>query len=86
MGCELRAIIRSNMVRHISSHHQVRQDSENALAVQATGHVERQALTSKLINDREHTELAAILRAVLDEVIGPDVVARLRSYSNAGGR
>jgi hypothetical protein len=38
----------------------------------------------ELVDDVEHPELPSIMRPVLDEVIGPDVVAMLRPQPDAG--
>ncbi|GAB6845273.1 hypothetical protein JCM2811A_42750 [Methylorubrum rhodinum] len=44
----------------------------------------RQALARKLIDHVEHPELAPVMGARLDEVVGPDVIATLRPQSQAG--
>jgi hypothetical protein len=38
----------------------------------------------ELVHDIEHAELAPIMRPILDEVVGPDVVRPLRSEPDAG--
>jgi hypothetical protein len=38
----------------------------------------------ELVGDVEHAVLPAIMSAVLDEVVGPDVVGMLRPQTNAG--
>src|SRR4051794_4390589 len=38
----------------------------------------------ELVDDVEHPDLASIVRAVLDEVVGPDVIAMLGPQPNAG--
>src|SRR5690242_441503 len=47
-------------------------------------HSDDQAFTHELVNDVEHPELAAILRAILDEIVAPDVAGILRSQPDAG--
>jgi len=80
---ELASIIRTNVIRHATSHHQVGEDFENIFAVQATSNFDRNALTSELINHREHADLLSISRAVLDEIIRPHMIAILWSQPNA---
>src|SRR5204863_8175239 len=43
-----------------------------------------QALVGELVDNVEHAELTSIMGALLDEVIGPDVVAALGSQPDAG--
>ena len=45
---------------------------------------DRQALVGELVDDVEHAVFPAIMRAVLDEVVRPDVVGMLRPQTNAG--
>ena len=44
---------------------------------------DRQAFPGELIDDVEHAELLAIVRPILDEVIGPDMVGMLRPKPDA---
>ena len=45
---------------------------------------DRQAFAGELVDDVEHAELPSVVGAVLDEVVGPDVVAVLRPQPDAG--
>ena len=45
---------------------------------------DRQALVGELVDDAEHAEPPPIVGAVLDKVVGPDVVGVLRSQADAG--
>src|SRR3954463_13954734 len=45
---------------------------------------DRQALPGKLVDDVEHAELPAVVGAVLDEVVRPDMVGALGSEPHAG--
>jgi hypothetical protein len=42
------------------------------------GDTDRQAFVGKLVNDIEHPISASVVGAVLDKVVGPDVIAALR--------
>src|SRR5262245_63120972 len=44
---------------------------------------DRQAFVGKLVNDIEHPISASIVGAVLDKVVGPDVIAVLRPQPDA---
>ena len=74
LGGELRAIVRTNVTGHAAQDEQVRQHIDNAGAVETSINTDRQTLTRIFIDDIEHTELATIVRAVLHEVVRPDVV------------
>ena len=39
---------------------------------------------TELVDDVEQAELPAVMRAVLDEVVGPDMVGVLRAQPDAG--
>lgn len=43
-----------------------------------------QALTGELVDDGEHAECLAVMGAIHDEVVGPDVVLVRRSQPDAG--
>src|SRR3954470_15114852 len=57
--------------------------SMTSIALRAI-HADGQALVRELVDDVEQAELAAIVGALLDEVVGPDVVAVLEPQPNAG--
>jgi hypothetical protein len=46
-------------------------------------HPDRQVLVRELVEHIEHAELPAIMRAILDEVVGPHVIAMLRAQADA---
>jgi hypothetical protein len=48
------------------------------LAVAPSGDTDRQAFVGKLINDIEHPISASLVGAVLDKVVGSDMIAVLR--------
>jgi len=37
----------------------------------------------ELIDDVQHSVFPSVMRAVLDEVVGPDMIATLRAQANA---
>ena len=66
------------------AYEQLAQDMQDVLAVELTIHMDGQALSAELIDDREHSERLAVVGAVLDEVVGPDMVPVRRAQSDAG--
>jgi hypothetical protein len=47
------------------------------------GHPDRQALARELVEHAQHPVLPAVMGAILDEVIGPDMVRPLRPEPDA---
>ena len=72
------------MRRRPPRQHQLRQDLEHVGRVQSALHHDRQGLAGELVDHAQHPELATVVRAMLDEVIGPDVVRPLRPQPDAG--
>lgn len=71
------------MIWNAALDHQLSKHVENILIIQTSLHLDRQAFTGELIDDREHAELAIIACPVLNEVISPDVIAMLWPQANA---
>ena len=57
--------------------HQVGQSLEHVGRVEPALDPDRQGLAGELVDHAQHPELASIVCAVLDKVIGPDVVGPL---------
>jgi hypothetical protein len=62
---------------------QVAQPLENVFAREPLGNVDRQALPSELVHDRQHPDRPAIGGAVGHEVVAPHVIAMGRSQPDA---
>jgi hypothetical protein len=82
-GDELRAIVGTDMLGHAAQGEQVRQHVDDVGRLEPTRYPDGQALMGELVDDVEHTELAAIMAALLDKVVRPDVVGALRSEPDA---
>ena len=82
-GRELRAVVGAYVIRRPPVREQIGQVMENVVGPKPPGHQDRQALPAVLINDGEHPEHLAIMRASLDEVVSPDVVLPTRTQTNA---
>ena len=63
---------------------QVRQRVDDVDGFEPAGDTDGQALVGELVDDVEHADLAPIMGAVLDEVVGPDVIAVLGPEPDAG--
>ena len=81
---ELRAIIGSDMARDAAQHEEIGQHVDHVDRLELAVDAYRQALVGELVDDVEHAVFAAVMGAILDEVIRPDVVGMLGPQTNAG--
>ena len=58
--------------------------SDSADGLEPAGHTDGKALMGELVDDVEHAEPAPIVSAVLEEVVGPDMIAVLGPEADAG--
>ena len=72
------------MARNAAQDEEVRQDVDDVGRLQLPVDPDRQALAGELVDDVEHAELPAVVGAVLDEVVGPDMVGALGPKPHAG--
>ncbi len=72
------------MTRHTAKAEQIREHVDHVERLQLASDPDGQALMRELLNDVEHPNPPSIIRAILDEVIGPDVVRVFRSQTDAG--
>ena len=71
------------MIRRPTLSEQPRQAMENVIGPQTPFDFDCQALPRELVDDGEHTQGPAVVRAILNEVIRPDVTWILRTKSDA---
>src|SRR5204863_2169020 len=83
-GDELRAIVGTDVLGDAAQDEQVRQNVDDVDRLEPAGYADGQAFVSELVDDVEHAEFASIMGALLEEVVGPDVVAALGSQPDAG--
>jgi len=57
---------------------QVGQNVDHIDSLELAGDTDRQTFVGELVEHVEHPVLASIVGAILDEVIGPDMIALLR--------
>ena len=65
------------MSRHPAQNEEIGQHIDHVDGLQLARHPDRQALMRELVQDVKHAILPSIMRAVLDEVVGPHVIAML---------
>jgi hypothetical protein len=83
-GDELGTIVRTNMPRHAAQDEEVRQDVNDIGGLELPVYPDRDAFAGKLVDHVQHAELPAIMGAILDKVVGPDMIGMLRSQPHAG--
>ncbi len=62
------------MARHAAQEEEVGEGVDHVRGLEPAGDPDRQALVRELVEDVEHAVLPSLMGAVLDEVVGPDVV------------
>jgi hypothetical protein len=72
------------MARHAAQEEEIGQDIDHVRCLELAGDPNRQALVRELVDDVEHAVLPSVVGAVLDEVVGPDVVRVLGSQAETG--
>src|SRR5208283_3710726 len=75
---------RTHIAGHTAQDEQVRQDVDDVHRAELAIDPDGQAFPSELINDVEHAIFASIMGAILDEVVGPDMVRMLGPQTDAG--
>jgi hypothetical protein len=83
LGDELGPIVRPDVPRNSTQDEVIGQNIDHVDGLQLARHPDRQALVRELVEDIEHAILPPIMRAMLDEVVGPHVIAMLRSQADA---
>jgi len=58
---------------------EVGQSVDHVDRLELTGDTDRQAFMGELVEHVEHSILASVMGAVVDEVVGPDMIALLRA-------
>ena len=82
-GDELRAIVRTNMGGDAAQDEEVGKHVDNIDCLQLSLDPDGDAFPRELINHVEHADFPAVVRPVLDKVVGPDMIWVFRSKPNA---
>ena len=83
LGDELRSVVGPDVAGNATHDEEVRQNVDHINRLKLAGDTDCQAFVGELVEHVEHSILASIVGAVLDEVVGPDVIAVLRPQSDA---
>jgi hypothetical protein len=83
-GGHLRTVVGPNVFRHAPGEHHVGHGLDDAEAVDATSHPDRQAFPSELVDQGHQPKFAAVMGLGFDEVVTPHMVAMLRPQTDAG--
>ena len=83
LGDELRSVVGSDVSGDAPQDEEVGQNVDHIDRLELAGDTDRQAFMGELVEHVEHPILASIVGAVLDKVVGPDMIAVLRPQPNA---
>jgi hypothetical protein len=83
-GDELGAVVGADVPGHAAQNEQVRERVDDVDGFEPAGHTNGQAFMGELVDNVEHADPAPVVGAVLDEVVGPDMIAVLGSEPDAG--
>ena len=83
LGHELWSIVGTDMVRHAAEDEEIGQQVDYIDGFELARNSDRQAFMGELIDHIEHSILPSIVSAVLDKVVGPDVIAVLGPQPDA---
>lgn len=84
LGGHLRPVVGSDVLWDAPDQHCISHGLQNTQAVDPPGDPDRQTFPGELVDQRHQPNLAAILGLGLHKVIGPDMVAPLRTQPDAG--
>lgn len=82
-GDELRAVVGPDVGRRSMLLEQVRHGLKDVLGMEPAGRADGQAFPRILVNHGQQAKLAAVMGAILHEVVGPDVMPILRPQPHA---
>ena len=83
-GDELRSIVGADVPGNTAKDEQVGQRVDDVDGLEPSGYADGQTLAGELIDDVEHADPAPIMGAVLNKVVGPDVIAVLGPQPDTG--
>ena len=84
LGDELRPIVGTNVAGDAAKNEQVGERIDDVNRLELAIDPDGKALAGELVDDVEHPILPSVVRAILDEVVGPDMVGVLRPETDAG--
>ena len=84
MSAKFGPVVRSNMVGWTMGDEQLSEQPQHVIAVEPSRHQDCETFASELVDHHQHPKRASVMRAFLDKVISPDVMAPARSKPDAG--
>jgi len=84
LGDELGAVVGADMPRNAAQDEQVGEHVDDIDRLELAIDPDGETLVCELVDDVEHPEFPSLVRAILDEVVGPHMIAVLRPQPNAG--
>src|SRR3974377_1715277 len=84
LGYKFRPIVGPYVTRHATQDEEIGQHIDYVDGLELAGDPDRQAFVGKLVDHIEHSIFPSVMGAILDKVVGPDVIAMLRPQSDAG--
>ena len=84
LGDEPGAVVGTNVLGNAAQDEQVREHVDDIGGFQPPVDANGDAFMRELINDVQHPVFPPVMGAILDEIIGPDVIASLRPQTDAG--
>jgi hypothetical protein len=82
-GEELRAVVGTNVLGDAAQNEQVREHIDDVNRFEPAGYPNGQALVGELVDDVEQADFASVMGALLEEIIGPDMVGALGPQPDA---
>src|SRR5258708_16372933 len=83
LGDELWSVVGADVSGNAAQDEQIGQNVDHIDRLELAGDTDRQTFVGELVEHVEHPVLATIVGAILDEVIGPDMIALLRPQPDA---
>src|ERR1017187_2569441 len=83
LSYELRAVVGTDVAWHATQDEEVGESIDDVDGLELAIDADRQALMGELVDDVEHAVPPAIMGAVLDEVVRPDVIGMRRLQPDA---
>ena len=84
LGDELRAIVGTNVLRDATQNKEIREHIDDIDGFQLPVDTNGQTFVCELVDDVQHPVFPAFIRAILDKVVGPDMVRSLGAKTDAG--
>jgi len=84
LGAELGPIVRSDVVWRAMGNEQLGKQRQHVIAVEPPGDQDRQTFPAELVDHHQHAKYPAVMGAILDEIVGPDMMAPARPKPDAG--